>query len=308
MNNLDNILKQNKDIKDFHTLNVDDEWNTFLSSVGHAPQTVTVLHKKKSHINMVYNIAYAIAATVVLVISFYFVLKPEPNTRTTFTSSRPNEIISLPDGSKIYPQNGAKLEYPLDLRSVHERKVVLDGDAKFVVKRSILPFKVYWRDVVIEVLGTEFSLFQSGEKLVIENHHGSVKVSDMNDKYNFKILSTGDKFEYKDGNFTDIKLPQLPFLQPEIAKPTSKHIEKEKPEEIGSIYTLGSLLKDHLVKMNKKTIKLDKKFKYDKTQRIKVNLNQSYIEIMQSLKNKGVINFIQGDCPNCYIITAPVQQ
>lgn len=318
LNKFDSILKQNKEIKDFHVLDVNAEWNNFLASVNEpVDDIITPTIPAKKGRGILFYLSFVAAACVALVIVFTFALRPDPKIYNNFTSTVGNETVALSDGTKIIPEKGATIEYPLDLASVNSRKVTLLGNAKFLVTRSILPFQVYYHDIMIEVLGTEFSLSQKGDKLVVENHKGSVKVSEIKNHNNHKILNKGDKFEYEKGVFTDLNfVPALvEVIIPQVEKkPISKPVEKQKPVEIkevappvelGSIYTLESVLKGHLIKLNKKTIKLDKKFKYDKEQRVKVNLNQSFLEIMQSLKDKGIINFTPGDCADCYIITAP---
>jgi hypothetical protein len=83
----------------------------------------------------------------------------------------------------------------------------------------------------------------------------------------------------------------------------NKPAEPVKPE--GSVYKLGSVLKDYLVKQNKKLIKIDKKFKFDPEQRVRINLSSDFNEIIKSLKSQGIIDTKPGDCPDCIIIIAP---
>ncbi|MBK7697423.1 MAG: FecR domain-containing protein [Saprospiraceae bacterium] len=62
------------------------------------------------------------------------------------------------------------------LSEANERKIVLNGSAKFDVTKSILPFRVYNSGIIVEVLGTEFSITQENQKVIVENHSGSVQV------------------------------------------------------------------------------------------------------------------------------------
>jgi len=319
LNKFDSILKQNKEIKDFHAFDVDAEWNNFLNAVNEpSDQNESSTPSPKKSKGILFYLSFAMAASIALILVFSYALQPEQKIYNKFTATQDNEVLTLSDGSKIIPKKGANVEYPLELAAVNSRKIVLDGNAQFSVTRSILPFQVFYHDIMIEVLGTEFSLSKIGDKLLVENHKGSVKVSEIKNTSNFRILQKGDKFEYEKGKFTDLnfvpvmdtvvvapKVEKKPDTKPLVKKEPTPEKEAAPVVESGSVYTLDSVLKGHLVKLNKKTIKLDKKFKYDKEQRVKVNLNQSFVQIMQSLKDKGVINFTPGECPDCYIITAP---
>jgi len=323
LSKFDSILKQNKEIKNFVVSDVDSEWNSFLDMVGESTEVKKVETKPKSKIkSLIYTLSIGIAATLVLLLVFTLALQPETKIRESYTASKNNDIIQLADGSKIFLQNGASIEYPKVLSEANERKIVLNGSAKFDVTKSILPFRVYNSGIIVEVLGTEFSITQENQKVIVENHSGSVQVLEAKDRNNFRILKQGDKFVYENGQFTDMNYKPEPVIvaepvtEPKIEKPKPKVVEPKpevkeevKPAEVvsGSVYTLDSVLKGHLVKLNKKTIKVDKKFKYDKDQRVRVNLNQSFLEIMQSLKTQGFIDMIPGDCPDCYIITAPTK-
>lgn len=322
MNKFDSILKQNKEIKNFEVFDVDSEWNSFLDVVGESSDKKKVENKPKSKIkSLIYTFSVGIAAALILLLVFTFALKPETKIKETYTASKNNDIIQLADGSKIFLQNGASIEYPKILSEVNERMIVLNGSAKFDVTRSILPFRVHNNGIIVEVLGTEFSIIQENQKVIVENRSGSVQITEAKDRNNFRVLKQGDKFVYENGQFTDMNYKPEPVVvaepvaEPKIEKPKPKAVEPKpevkeegKPEVVsGSVYTLDSVLKGHLVKLNKKTIKVDKKFKYDKDQRVRVNLNQSFLDIMKSLKSQGFIDMIPGDCPDCYIITAPTK-
>lgn len=66
------------------------------------------------------------------------------------------ETISLPDGSSVILQPGARISYSSCLTGKCHRQVFLSGAAFFEVKRNIEPFVVYANEMVINVLGTSF--------------------------------------------------------------------------------------------------------------------------------------------------------
>lgn len=71
----------------------------------------------------------------------------------------------LPDSSVVWLAAGSTLSYQNDF--LKERKVVLEGETSFEVRKMIggNPFRVYFKDAVVEVKGTEFNI-KSNDKIV----------------------------------------------------------------------------------------------------------------------------------------------
>lgn len=79
MNKFDSILKQNKEIKDFHMFDVDAEWNNFLASVNEPlDDNITPTKTIKKGNSILFYLSFAAAACFVLVVAFTLVLRPEP--------------------------------------------------------------------------------------------------------------------------------------------------------------------------------------------------------------------------------------
>ena len=88
-------------------------------------------------------------------------------------------ISKTDDGTQVWLNAESRLRYPVEF-SGKERKVVLEGEAYFQVKKNpSLPFRVEIRNQVIEVLGTEFNV--SGYKDEVHVYttlvNGKVKVA-----------------------------------------------------------------------------------------------------------------------------------
>jgi len=65
--------------------------------------------------------------------------------------------VDLPDGSRVYLNEGARIEYPAEFG--HERSVKMNGEAFFeVMSDPVNPFTVRSGNVVISVLGTSFNV------------------------------------------------------------------------------------------------------------------------------------------------------
>ena len=67
--------------------------------------------------------------------------------------------LRLPDGSKIWLNAASTLTYPTSFKTLHERRVMLSGEAYFeVAKNQEVPFRVQTLKQLIEVLGTHFNI------------------------------------------------------------------------------------------------------------------------------------------------------
>lgn len=327
MNKLDSILKNNQQIKDFKVFDVDTEWDSFKNLISQNEeseqdngQIISADFSKDTNRQILYMLSFA--ASFILILAAIFVFNTSSTNESYISSAQANETVQLVDGSKVVLQQGASLKYFTSLDNAEERMLSLSGNAHFDISKSILPFKVFHKDIVVEVLGTTFNITESEKSIKIENHSGSVKVSEIKNKNNFKILKQGDAYIYKDGIFTDLKAPQkeIAIAAPAIAQPKNKTPEpaqviaakqavEEKPAEepavMGSKYKLGSVVKDHLLKLNKKKIKLEKNSSLDFDAIVRLDLTKSTKEILDDLKKLGYIDFISGDCEDCYIIQAP---
>lgn len=87
--------------------------------------------------------------------------------------------LVLADGTVVWLNAGSRLRYPVEFTG-KERKVVLEGEAYFQVKKnSESPFRVEVRSQVIEVLGTEFNVsgYKDEENVYTTLVTGKVKVA-----------------------------------------------------------------------------------------------------------------------------------
>lgn len=131
-------------------------------------------------------ISYSVAASVVIFIAIGSYMISE-NKYTT-----QNQVIAvvLPDSSHIQIEANSKLSYNR-IAWYFERNVRLDGAARFKVS-SGEQFTVKTTLGDIRVLGTEFSVISTAEKLNVECFEGSVEVTTGRGE---NILHKGDKIE-----------------------------------------------------------------------------------------------------------------
>ena len=100
---------------------------------------------------------YAAAVLLVSVAAFLILRKPDVPGLMTYTATVPEELV-LEDGSSIWLNAGATLEYPEHFTE-NSREVRLSGEAFFdVTHNPARPFKVLADGTVTEVLGTTFNI------------------------------------------------------------------------------------------------------------------------------------------------------
>lgn len=86
--------------------------------------------------------------------------------------------LVLSDGTVVWLNAESRLRYPVEFAG-SERKVILEGEAYFQVKKNPnMPFRVESRDQIVEVLGTEFNISGYGneENIYTTLVEGRVKV------------------------------------------------------------------------------------------------------------------------------------
>lgn len=115
---------------------------------------------------------------------------------TLKTSPGVIDKVLLPDGSEAILNSGSKLVYPLKFNKDY-RKVYLDGEAFFKVKKSALPFTVETSHIDVKVHGTSFNLSAFSKEHFIEVAlvEGAVEL-DSKDRNKSVFLKPGERFLY----------------------------------------------------------------------------------------------------------------
>ncbi|ALL06377.1 hypothetical protein AQ505_13240 [Pedobacter sp. PACM 27299] len=86
--------------------------------------------------------------------------------------------ITLPDGSKVWLNEGSKLSYPKAFNG-KSRAVYLSGEAYFDIQHdSSKPFLIHTGKLLTTVLGTAFNIKADAQTLVVTVTRGKVKVED----------------------------------------------------------------------------------------------------------------------------------
>lgn len=145
----------------------------------------------------------AVASVVLVCIGWYwYELPKEIEYQTAFGETRE---IMLPDSSTVILNSNSKLTFVNDWEDQRAREIWIEGEAFFSVVHKIdhQPFKVLSsQNVAIEVLGTEFNVYnRSGETEVILNS-GLVTLSfPVKEKEGKIVMEPGDLVKFKDNKF-----------------------------------------------------------------------------------------------------------
>lgn len=184
--------------------------------------------------NVFYKIAAAIAVTIGLV---FFSISYFSSPDLVAVNTREGEVLSviLSDSTSITLNENSTLKYP-EAFDGSERKVYLDGQAFFEVKRDEdHPFKIIGRSSVTKVLGTSFDLIAKQTYSQVNVLSGSVsfKGRKSNDKVVLEKNNSAtivdaklESFEHIDTKTLVWRLGELNFQSTplrEVAQVLTKH-------------------------------------------------------------------------------------
>lgn len=160
------------------------------------------------------------AASVILVmtaIGYQFFNRTVNAERIVVTQTFDNDIrlVRLPDGSRVWLNEGSKIEYPENFDG-STRNVILIGEAFFEVEKdSLKPFIISSGLIKTTVLGTSFNVkAYEGTVPLVEVRTGKVKVENKNGKV---FLVKGDAAVYMPTSETLVKKKALK-LEPDYKK------------------------------------------------------------------------------------------
>lgn len=140
-----------------------------------------------------------IAASMLLILGMgipgYFFLSREDTGKAApmeHFAGEGTSTLDLPDGSRIYLNQGSSVSYPEDFRD--NRDVVLEGEAFFeVMSDPVNPFTVRSGKVMVSVLGTSFNVKQEDKSGAVEVFVESGKVRMSLDRAdNYITLAAGE--------------------------------------------------------------------------------------------------------------------
>ncbi len=141
------------------------------------------LHTKETPTKkLIPNWAYAVAASLVLVLSIYQFLEADITQETTIAHVH---NFSLDEGTQIHLNANSSIQHP---KYQSQREVTLEGEAFFKVTKKGA-FTVHTAKGTIEVLGTEFNVVSRKDFLEVICYEGKVLVRSQNKQW---ALTAGD--------------------------------------------------------------------------------------------------------------------
>ena len=309
------VYYESKHLKTFKALDVDAEWNDFISNkvVFHEPIENSLPHRK--------IFLYATAASLILISAFLFII----NADNTISRSATDKLVSfkLPDNTAVTLFPNSSIDYSEDFSLETERIVYVAGKVRFnVIPNSKSPFLVESKLITTKVLGTVFTVNTYNPMVPSVNvEQGTVSVIEKEERSNVRILKKGDSVVFTNGDFLDVlstpifkkaiapvipkkKKPKKKKKKPVIAKPQPKPQQKapQPKKVIPEEPKLSSYTVNHVLEF------LDKKHeKFSKSRRAKMkdddiislNLNMSLDEILDIFKKEYNLELEEGKCEGC---------
>ncbi|MBO6494717.1 MAG: FecR domain-containing protein [Roseivirga sp.] len=142
-----------------------------------------------------------IAASFILAIGAFFILKQNTNQITIETSLAEVRTVELPDGSTVYLNAESSVSFS-EKGWATARKVILTGEAFFEVKRG-RSFTVETTNGLVQVLGTSFNVRSRANLLQVACKTGKVRVA-TKDESNEQYLTAGMAVNVENGSISEI--------------------------------------------------------------------------------------------------------
>ncbi len=186
-----------------HQPDADQAWKALKNRIKRLDKQEVNFHPgRKTYLRKLPMVA-RIAAMLVLGLAAWFMFKPEPKPETIqlVATEKANEATVLPDGTKVYLNEGSHLSYNTDFNSGH-RHIQFEGEAYFeVAANEETPFVISTQNLGIRVLGTSFNLssFEHKDDVVLHLQTGKLAVYSLNangEPMEQMVLHPGEKSVY----------------------------------------------------------------------------------------------------------------
>ncbi|WP_109302372.1 FecR family protein [Aquimarina sp. AU474] len=155
--------------------------------------------KNKKAIPLVPKWAYAVAASIALILGFTFFFNQNTTHQTGFGEQL---TILLPDNSEAILNAKSKIYYNKGNWEGKERMVFLEGEAFFKVKKGNT-FIVKSNTNTVSVLGTQFNINTNNNLFEVICYEGKVKVENNTSS---RILTQGEAIRSINSSFEEWKL------------------------------------------------------------------------------------------------------
>lgn len=174
-------------------------WNAIQENIKQ-PETSIISSKRKRKI---WTYTSAAASIILALLAWYwYELPKEIEYQTAFGETK--EII-LPDSSTVILNSNSKLNFVDNWEGQSAREIWIEGEAFFSVVHKVndQPFKVLSsQNIAIEVLGTEFNVYNRSQETEVVLASGLVILSyPLKNKEGKIVMNPGDLIEFKESTF-----------------------------------------------------------------------------------------------------------
>jgi ferric-dicitrate binding protein FerR (iron transport regulator) len=149
-----------------------------------------------------YQFVLRIAASIAIIFIGYFAYVNLVGFEKTITSNGSLVVHELPDGSKVWLDDGAEIEYHSNFQ---QRLVNMTGRVYFDVVKNGEPFTVESAQSKVQVLGTEFVLNENKNETVLVVVSGKVAFSSSIGTGEKVLLSKNEKAVLNSGESKPVK-------------------------------------------------------------------------------------------------------
>lgn len=191
---LDKFVSKAKQLNIPDGISKAEAWSKLESRISetYSPKVISISRR---------NWVIGIAASFILAIGAFFILKQNTNQITIETSLAEVRTVELPDGSTVYLNAESSVSFP-EKGWATARKVILTGEAFFEVKRGS-SFTVETTNGLVQVLGTSFNVRSRANLLQVACKTGKVRVATQ-DESNEQYLTAGMAVNVENGSISEI--------------------------------------------------------------------------------------------------------
>lgn len=191
---LDKFVSKAKQLNIPDGISKAEAWSKLESRISktYSPKVISISRR---------NWVIGIAASFILAIGAFFILKQNTNQITIETSLAEVRTVELPDGSAVYLNAESSVSFP-EKGWATARKVILTGEAFFEVKRGS-SFTVETTNGFVQVLGTSFNVRSRANLLQVACKTGKVRVATQ-DESNEQYLTAGMAVNVENGLVSEI--------------------------------------------------------------------------------------------------------
>lgn len=193
------VLKLEKSKFEMNPNELRSVWNSVQTNIYPPPKSVEPTVGKRKFWPFA-----SIAASLALVL-FTWILYVIPREIEYETAFGETKEITLPDSSKVILNSNSKLTFVDNWEGQMAREIWIEGEAFFSVVHKVdhQPFKVLSsQNVSIEVLGTEFNVYNRSQETEVVLTSGAVTLSfPVKEKEGKILMNPGELVEFKESKF-----------------------------------------------------------------------------------------------------------